>query len=169
MRKNMEQTSMVGDERVNSCRLINRLAAHPVALAGFVFFGLFSAMPTPAAASDATGLVVQAARTHGVPINFALRVARVESGVRCGRVGAAGERGPLQILPRSAKGLGYRNIARAGCAAQTSAGMKHLAACYRKAGGNHFRAAACHNGGPGVLRWKRIPKAIQAYARKVTR
>ena len=136
---------------------------------GAVICGIFLAATTPAAASDATGLVVQAARKHGVPINFALRVARVESGVRCGRVGAAGERGPLQILPRSAKGLGYRNIARAGCAAQTSAGMKHLAACYRKAGGNHFRAAACHNGGPGVLRWKRIPKAIQAYARKVTR
>lgn len=130
---------------------------------------LAATAPAVAAASDATGLVTQMARKHGVPVGFALRVARVESGVKCGRVGKAGERGPLQILPRSAKGLGYRNIARAGCAAQTSAGMKHLAACYRKAGGNHFRAAACHNGGPGVLRWKRIPKAIQAYARKVTR
>lgn len=161
----------MGDEIVKSRCYINELAAHQVALASIVFFGLFSALPTPspATASDATGLVVQAARKHGVPIGFALRVARVESGIKCGRVGKAGERGPLQILPRSAKGLGYRNIARAGCAAQTSAGMKHLAACYRKAGGNLYRAAACHNGGPGVLRWKRIPRSIQAYARKVTR
>jgi hypothetical protein len=47
--------------------------------------------------------------------------------------------------------------------------MKHLAMCWRGAKGNQFRAAACHNGGFGVLKWKRIPKSIQAYARKVTR
>ena len=120
-------------------------------------------------AADATGIVKQMASRHGVPQSFALRVARVESGVKCGRVGAAGERGPLQVLPRTAAGLGYKNIRSASCATQTSAGMKHLAVCYRGAKGNQFRAAACHNGGFGVLRWKRIPKSIQAYARKVTR
>jgi soluble lytic murein transglycosylase-like protein len=160
---------MVGDEIVESRGHIKRIDAHPIAFAGIVFFGLFSALPTPAHATDATGLVKQMAARHGVPQSFALRVAKVESGVKCGRVGAAGERGPLQILPRSARGLGYRNIAKAGCAAQTSAGMKHLAMCWRKARGNQFRAAACHNGGPGVLQWKRIPKSVQAYARKVTR
>jgi soluble lytic murein transglycosylase-like protein len=128
------------------------------------------AIATSAAqAKDATGIVKQMASRHGVPQSFALRVARVESGVKCGRVGAAGERGPLQVLPRTAAGLGYKNIRSASCATQTSAGMKHLAICYRGAKGNQFRAAACHNGGFGVLRWKRIPKSIQAYARKVTR
>jgi soluble lytic murein transglycosylase-like protein len=128
------------------------------------------AIATSAAqAADATGIVKQMASRHGVPQSFALRVARVESGVKCGRVGAAGERGPLQVLPRTAAGLGYKNIRKASCATQTSAGMKHLAICYRGARGNQFRAAACHNGGFGVLKWKRIPKSIQAYARKVTR
>jgi soluble lytic murein transglycosylase-like protein len=126
-------------------------------------------MPNLAFAADATGIVKQMASKHGVPQSFALRVAKVESGVKCGRVGAAGERGPLQVLPRTAAGLGYKNIRKASCATQTSAGMKHLAICYRGARGNQFRAAACHNGGFGVLRWKRIPKSIQAYARKVTR
>ena len=120
-------------------------------------------------AADATGIVKQMAHKHGVPQSFALRVARVESGVKCGRVGAAGERGPLQVLPRTAAGLGYKNVRNASCATQTSAGMKHLAICWRAAKGNQFRAAACHNGGFGVLKWKRIPKSIQAYARKVTR
>ncbi len=124
---------------------------------------------TSAQAADATGIVKQMARKHGVPQGFALRVARVESGVKCGRVGRAGERGPLQILPRTAAGLGYRNIRKASCATQTSAGMKHLAICWRGARGNAYRAAACHNGGIGTLRWKRIPKSVQAYARKVTR
>ena len=127
------------------------------------------AFPVPVMAADATNIVKQMARKHGVPQSFALRVARVESGVKCGRVGAAGERGPLQVLPRTAAGLGYRNVRSASCATQTSAGMKHLAICYRGAGGNQFRAAACHNGGFGVLKWKRLPKSVQAYARKVTR
>jgi soluble lytic murein transglycosylase-like protein len=128
------------------------------------------AIATSAAqAADATVIVKQMAFRHGVPQSFALRVARVESGVKCGRVGAAGERGPLQVLPRTAAGLGYKNIRKASCATQTSAGMKHLAVCYRGAKGNQFRAAACHNGGFGVLRWKRLPKSVQAYARKVVR
>ena len=125
--------------------------------------------PLPVMAADATGIVKQMARKHGVPQSFAIRVARVESGIKCGRIGRAGERGPLQILPRTAAGMGYRNIRKASCATQTSAGMKHLAICYRGARGNQFRAAACHNGGIGTLRWKRIPKSVQAYARKVTR
>jgi len=125
--------------------------------------------PLPVMAADATGIVKQMARKHGVPQSFAIRVARVESGIKCGRIGRAGERGPLQILPRTAAGLGYRNIRKASCATQTSAGMKHLAICYRGARGNQFRAAACHNGGFGVLKWRRIPKSIQAYARKVAR
>jgi soluble lytic murein transglycosylase-like protein len=136
------------------------------AIAGLI---LMPAMPNLAYAADATGIVKQMARKHGVPQSFAIRVARVESGVKCGRIGRAGERGPLQILPRTAAGLGYRNIRKASCATQTSAGMKHLAICYRGARGNQFRAAACHNGGFGVLKWRRIPKSIQAYARKVAR
>jgi len=123
----------------------------------------------PAVEADATAIVKLIARQHGEPQGFALRVARVESGVKCGRVGAAGERGPLQVLPRTAAGLGYKNVRKASCATQTSAGMKHLAICWRGARGNQFRAAACHNGGFGVLRWKRIPRSIQVYARKVTR
>lgn len=146
-----------------------RVGSLTLIAAAIVFACGLDAPPSLATAADATHLVKQMARKHGVPQSFALRVARVESGVKCGRVGRAGERGPLQILPRSARGFGYRNIAKAGCAAQTSAGMKHLAMCYRKARGNQYRAAACHNGGPGVLQWKRIPKSVQSYARKVAR
>lgn len=128
---------------------------------------LFS--PPHAMAADATGLVKQMARKHGVPQAFALRVARIESGVKCGRIGRSGERGPLQVLPRTAAGLGYKNIRNASCATQTSAGMKHLAICWRSARGNQYRAAACHNGGFGILKRKRLPKSVQSYARSVVR
>lgn len=156
----MRRCHNAGGHRVSSLTLV--VGAIVIALG-------FGAPPSLATAADATHIVRQMARKHGVPEHFALRVARVESGVRCGRVGRAGERGPLQILPRSAAGLGYRNIRDAGCVAQTSAGMKHLAACLRKAGGNQYRAAACHNGGPGVLSRKTLPRSVAAYARKVTR
>lgn len=127
---------------------------------------LCAAMPCEVLAADATALVRAEAKWQGVPVGFALRVAKVESGVKCGRTGAAGEKGPLQILPRSAAGLGYKNIRKASCATQTRAGMKHLAICWRGARGSTARAAACHNGGFGMLK-RKWPKSVRAYVRKV--
>lgn len=112
-------------------------------------------------------MVQQSAARHGVPPGLALRISKVESGHRCNAVGRAGERGPLQVLPSTARHMGYRNIAGASCARQIDAGMAYLRYCYRAAGGNHRRAAACYNGGPGALRWKRLPARVQQYVRKV--
>lgn len=124
---------------------------------------------TTAHAESAHHYVVAAAARHGVSSAFALRIAKIESGVQCGRVGRSGERGPLQILPATARGLGYGNIRRASCKTQTDAGMKHLAICYRGAHGNWHRAAACHNAGFAALKWKRLPASASRYARKVAR
>lgn len=122
----------------------------------------------PEVRADARPLVVSAAKRHGVPTHFALRVARVESGVKCGRVGRAGERGPLQILPSTARALGYRNIRTASCATQTDAGMKHLAICWKKTR-NLWRAAACHNQGISVAYGRKVNRHAARYANKVTR
>lgn len=107
-------------------------------------------------------LVRRSAVRFGVPVDFALRVAKQETGIRCGLIGAAGERGPLQILPSSARGLGYKNIRSADCAKQTEAGMAHLAMCWREADGNRRAAARCHNGGIGRT-WSKN-KAVNRYA-----
>ena len=127
------------------------------------------ALPIEALASDATALVKAEARRHGVPVAFALRVARAESGVQCGRRNPKSTAsGPLQVLKGTARGLGYRgDIRRASCAVQTRYGMKHLAMCWRGAKGNARRAAACHYQGVSALR--RITPAGAAYARKVVR
>jgi len=127
------------------------------------------ALPIEALASDATALVRAEAKRHGVPVAFALRVARVESGVRCGRRNPKSTAsGPLQVLKGTARGLGYKgDIRRASCAVQTNYGMKHLAMCYRGAKGNQRRAAACHYQGVSALR--RITPAGASYARKVVR
>lgn len=106
--------------------------------------------------ASAEELVRRAAVKFGVPVNFALRVAKQETGIRCGLVGGHGERGPLQILPSSARSLGYKNIRSASCATQTEAGMAHLAMCWQEAKGNPRAAARCHNGGAGMTWSKNI-------------
>lgn len=118
--------------------------------------------------ADAKPLVISSAKRHGVPVEFALRVAKVESGVKCGRTGAAGEKGPLQILPSTARALGYKNIRAASCATQTDAGMKHLSICWKKTR-SLWRAAACHNQGISVAYGRKVTKAAARYANKVAR
>lgn len=117
-------------------------------------------------ASDATQLVEASALKHGVPVEFALQVAQKETGVRCGEIGSSGERGPLQILPSTARQLGYKNIRKASCAEQTDAGMAHLAECYRGMGGNRWYAAACHNQGFSAISGK-VKKRAKRYANAV--
>lgn len=118
--------------------------------------------------ADAKPLVISSAKRHGVPVEFALRVAKVESGIQCGRVGSSGERGPLQVLPSTARSLGYKNIRAASCATQTDAGMKHLAICWHRTK-SKWRAAACHNQGISVAYGHRVSKRAAKYANKVAR
>lgn len=104
-----------------------------------------------AAAAPPAGIarrVAEVATRHGVPVRLALAVARVESGLRCNARGRAGELGPLQIKPATARGLGYTGPASAlnSCEAGLEWGMRHLAAAYRRCG-THAGAAALHNRG----------------------
>lgn len=120
--------------------------------------------------NDATNIVRMAAVRHHVPVDFALRVARHETGGkggRCGLRGAAGEVGPLQILPSTARAMGYRGVVGATCEAQTDAGMAHLAYCYRKTA-TQWLAAACHNQGVSVAYGRKVTSAARRYANAVT-
>lgn len=102
--------------------------------------------------ASAHGLVVASARRHGVPVGLALKIAKQESGIKCGRVGDQGRsHGPMQIQIRTARALfGVRNVSRLGCAAQTDFGMRHLAMAYRISGRSWCGAAVRHNGGLGA-------------------
>lgn len=123
-------------------------------------------MTSQVLAIDATQLVKASALKHGVPVEFALQVAQKETGVRCNEIGSSGERGPLQILPSTARQLGYKNIRQASCAEQTDAGMEHLAKCYRGMGGNRWYTAACHNQGFSAISGK-VKKRAKRYANAV--
>ena len=114
-------------------------------------------------------MVRKTASSFGVPPDLAVKIAQVESGNSCSVIGRLGERGPLQIRPSSAAGLGYRNVKRSSCQVQLNAGMAHLLMCYKAARKNWARTAACHNGGPGVLKKRRVHSAVRQYVRLVMR
>lgn len=118
---------------------------------------LASALFLPAYAYDATGYVTAEARRQGVPVSFALKMARIESGVKCNNHNKkSSASGPLQILRGSARALGYKgDIRRASCGTQTHYGMKHLAMCYRAAKGNQALAKRCHQQGISAVYKKR--------------
>lgn len=136
--------------------ILNCLERHKT-LKKWLWIAGFLALPIDAIAGDATGLVTAEARKQGVPLAFALRMAKIESGVRChnhNRKSSAS--GPLQVLRGTARAMGYRgDIRRASCATQTHYGMKHLAMCYRGARGNQAIAKRCHQVGISVLYGKK--------------
>ena len=145
------------------------IAVVTVALMAVLMWAAYASAQSPTS-NDASLLVRMAAVRHHVPVDFALRVARQETGGkggRCGFRGAAGEVGPLQILPATARGMGYRGVASATCEAQVDAGMAHLAQCWR-----HFRvewmAAACHNQGHRTIQTGKFAKSAKRYAAAVT-
>jgi soluble lytic murein transglycosylase-like protein len=105
----------------------------------------------PAVASEMTSIrrrITEVAARHGVPAGLALAVARIESNMRCQARGRAGELGPLQIKPATARGLGYSGPASAlnSCGAGLEWGMRHLAVAYKRCG-SAAGAAALHNRG----------------------
>lgn len=148
---------------------VNRIIAI-IALALMAFLLWAAHASAQSYSNDASLIVRQAAIRHHVPVDFALRVARQETGGkggRCGLRGAHGEVGPLQILPSTARSMGYRGVVGATCEAQTDAGMAHLAYCYRKTA-TQWLAAACHNQGISVAHGKSVKASARKYANAVT-
>lgn len=85
-----------------------------------------------AEAGSASAYVREAARHYGVSSTIALKVCMVESGCRCNiRRGRHGEIGPMQVLPRTARGIG---MSLKGCKNQVYAGVKYLRMALRAGG-----------------------------------
>lgn len=128
-------------------------------------FSLMLVVQPAMAATSARAFVLASAARHGVPTSLALSIAKQESGIRCGLIGNRGEVGPLQILPSTSRALGSPVTRRSSCAAQTDAGMRHLALCLKRMG-SAWGAAACH--AQGLSATKRINRAARHYANLVT-
>jgi soluble lytic murein transglycosylase-like protein len=125
-----------------------------------LFLILFSLviMSSAAEARSAIPYVKQAARHYGVPVSTAIKVCMVESRCRCNvRRGRAGEIGPMQVLPRTARGI---RMSLKGCKNQVYAGVKYLRMALRSGG------VWKYNQGTGA---KRKSKAGAKYERMVNR
>lgn len=113
--------------------------------------------------ADVQTMVRTEAARQGVPVSLALKVAKHESNFRCGAIGRHGERGVMQIKPRTAKGLGYRGSASGlnNCAVGIKYGMMYLSLAYKKSRGNVRHAATLYNAGLGTR------KRNSAYAQRI--
>lgn len=89
----------------------------------------------------AEAAVRAAAARHGISPELAVAVMQVESGGRC-HVRGGGARGVMQVLPRTARGVGVHGDLM-DCATGAEAGARYLA---------HTLDAHCAPGQPGSLR-----------------
>ena len=99
-----------------------------------LFLILFSLviMSGAAEAKSAIPYVKQAAKHYGVPVSTAIKVCMVESRCRCNvRRGRHGEISPMQVLPRTARGI---RMSLKGCKNQVYAGVKYLRMALRSGG-----------------------------------
>ena len=103
----------------------------PYTIVLFIFLFFSGAMA--ASAGDAKKYVRSAAAKYGVSPNIALKVCKVESThCHCNtRRGRAGEVGPMQILPRTARGMG---MSVKGCQNQVNAGVRYLQKALNRGG-----------------------------------
>jgi hypothetical protein len=101
-----------------------------------LFLTAFCLTSTAEASSDIIRMITAAAQRHGISVLIALKVAKIESGFNCSAEGKAGELGPLQIKPATARLIGYVGAISAlkSCGAGLEWGIKHLAMAI-KAGG----------------------------------
>ena len=119
-------------------------------------------------ANTAVSLVKLEARKQKVPVKLALAVTKKESGFKCHIRGRAGEVGPLQIKPTSARMVGYRGKIShllKSCKLQVKWGMRHLALAYHRSGKNLYASAYRHNAGIYAKRLNN--KYARRYARSV--
>lgn len=106
---------------------------------------------TKANTGNIVAMISRMAPQHGVPVWFALRIAKVESGYNPRARGAAGELGLFQMKCQTARGLGFRGACSQLLDPSTNAtyGLKHLSVAIRSSKGNLKLAASKHNGGLG--------------------
>ena len=113
-------------------------------------------------------LIAKHARANGVPIKLAMAVVQVESNYRANARGRAGEIGLMQIMPRTARGIGYRgkmsNLYNP--ATNLRYGMKYLGKAYRLGGRSTCGAILKYNAGHGA---KRMNPISRKYCQRVQR
>ena len=114
-------------------------------------------------ASPFNSSINSAAKKHGVSQNLIKAVITIESCFRSRARGSLGEKGLMQLMPKTARRLNVRNGYNV--SQNVHGGAKYLGFLLRRYNGNMQRAIAAYNAGEGNIDKGRIPN--QRYVNKV--
>jgi soluble lytic murein transglycosylase-like protein len=113
-----------------------------------------AALPASLGRSPYDGLIARHAQANGVPLGLAHAVIAYESQYRADAVGNSGEIGLMQILPATARGLGFSGDSTALHDPDTNLrfGMKYLGQAFKLGGGDLCGTILRYNAGLGATR-----------------
>ncbi|MFD0916279.1 lytic transglycosylase domain-containing protein [Pseudahrensia aquimaris] len=115
-------------------------------------------------------LIAKHAKRHGVPVRLAMAVVHVESAYNPKARGAAGEIGMMQLMPATARMIGYKGPLRKlyNPGLNLHYGMKYLGKAYRLGGGSYCGAVLKYNAGHGAKRMNPISRKYCKRVRRIT-
>lgn len=128
----------------------------------------YGAVEKEMTAEEIQALIRQAAQTHGVDPELALRVAHQESRYNPAAVSPKGAQGVMQLMPATAKDLGVTNPLDA--SQNVSGGVRYLRQLADRYGGDQTKIAAAYNWGMGNVEKKgldKMPAETRNYVDKV--
>jgi soluble lytic murein transglycosylase-like protein len=114
-----------------------------------------AAAPRPGSPTVYRALAEAEARRAGMPGEIADAVMAVESGYNSGAIGSVGEIGLMQLLPSTARALGFEGRMEGLAVPETNIryGVKYLAGAWRLAGGDLCTAVMKYRAGHGETRF----------------
>jgi soluble lytic murein transglycosylase-like protein len=98
---------------------------------------------------DKKRIIERAAKKHGLPADYVLRIARAESRLGPHRISHAGAMGLMQLSPDRALDLGVDDPY--AIEENVDAAVSHLAWLWKRYGGDKKRVTAAYNAGPGAV------------------
>lgn len=123
-------------------------------------------VPIPLERPDrgAVTALIRAAEANGVPADLAVAIAFTESRFDCRATSKAGARGIAQVMPKTARGMGFDPHLLHSCTTGADAGMKYLRKMLDACNGNPLCAARKFNAGPNRKGW---PDETRGYVAKI--